>query len=609
MKKTKIIAAVVLSAAICTATFAAAGCGNSAPKSEQTDLSNYAHALDSEFAKSVGIAVTNEYGDINTLTKMNWKNFSFLNGSFVKVTEPSTSGSDTKYTLYDVENNKAVETGNLNIDDQYTSGITYYILTKSRTTDPSTGATTTTYKYLSPTGTQLGNGVISISSQGSAQLPAMTRVGTNCYVKGEEGTFDVYKFTVYNAQLQATDYFYAYDQTADGIVWKSIGSEDYSFTDFTYVHGADLGLEKIEINGKNARYPNLVSDGYYYTMDTDGSSGYAANSSLTFYDKTGNKTGNVTIENGSVIATIGNYIYYIEQEAVSADATSGYNVEYAAGSYSNFVSKMNWNIYRYDYVNGAGSAEKIETNYVLGNVYPLYNYSTNKFDKLYAVAYEKKDGVAIMSSPATATKKLVLDENLKVSVDLTGNSINPQGMYKLSDTRYLSGNTLYNENFEAIAQMPSSSVAVWENAKLIVARSSSTTCFVDYDGKIEYVVGSSYTLYKDVVVTSNAVYSSANYNGKSIEDIISYNQSNGETVSSLGGGVLLYKKTPVKTGDSITGYSYTIYDITGKQLGKVDNCSTYSNVSATSCGDKYIVTVNGVNTTEGGTESVYYIAG
>ncbi len=614
MKKAKIAAAVILSAAMCTAAVAVAGCSQPQPEpeTEKFEISNYAHALDSAYAKKSGIldlAENNTYKTIGTFAeKTSWKDVTVLDNSsgFADVTNNDADVGNEKpatHTLYDLNKDKAVEAGNAqiekkNLPSSYSPTYSYYELTKP-TGEEADGSTT--YKYIAPDGSVLGSGNIVVAAMGTK--PEITSVASSVFVKGEkeDEVFSVYKFTEYHPTDEnpsaKTEYYYALGKDDNGnIIWKKIDKDGYSQTPYVYEHGKNLGIYKYEVVDSEA-YPDAELAGYHYTVEGNMYESYVYNCALTYYDGSDEKLGSVDILNGAVIGQMGNYVYYATITPVSSEATTGYN--FVIDSYSQ--SKYDYKLFRYDFVNGAESSEELTTDYIvmpkrisrdseapLSDCYTsLYNYSADKFDKMTVSVCEKIDGVAYVNEYSTERTYLI-DESGEVEMDLTNKSIDLANTYKLSDTRYLCGMNIYDENLAPISQVPeiassaSINVGVMPDSQRVVIYGGEygggMWMLASYDGTIDFCImyGSNVphayngSVAVDMGGGTFVIYSSAAPKGKTVDELL--NKGEKDTVGNIG-GKLLWKKTPVDGSEAPALYNYTIYDLTGKALKTFNNCT------------------------------------
>lgn len=596
MKKAKIVAAVVLAAAVGTTTLVAACGSDKDVKGKEFNISDYAHALDSEYAKGERYDYSSQVNANDAYTKLTKKNYkhveTFSNTNYVKVTVKHEDSADT-YTLYDVKGDKELVTGCSSISNKSVNG--YYnfqcfIIGKNNNDK-------TEFQLVGP------DGSIYNKKLTSEEIGTIDFERVNSYYDEDKNLLEFFKMTYKDyddeGEFKDVEVYFCYSKDTDGVVsFKEVKEEDTEEpASSDYAAGTQLGLIKIDL-GNSDYFPGNNLEGYKATVEGIYSKTY------TLY-KDSTTVGSFTIENGEAVGWAGNYVYYYEVEAVDADATSGYNYEEV--SQYGAVKKANYTYYRLDFVNN-GEPEEVKTNYIITDLgTALYNYSTKTYDKIYvSKAYKKVNGVVVVND-TSKIYSLVLDDEFHVSADLSGKNIgNPSNVYKLKDNRYLSGNCILDGELNTVTQLESYGY-VWEDQKLVVGTveddyGRDNTIFVDYDGKV--VIEPSYgqlSVYGDVAYSSNGkFYSAKNPSGIKLDKLVKADKTKGETVSRRAGYILKY--TPVEkevTIDSytqtVTSYTVTFYDYTGKQLGSIGNIEKYgwndAEISFDSVGGKVIVTV------------------
>lgn len=597
MKKAKIVAAIVLAAAVSTTTLAAA-CGKNdsgnTKQGKEFSLANYAHALDSAYAKKYGTdysKITN--AAFTKVTKKNYTAVQSLGGGFVRATVKTTDG--TTYTLYDVKNDKELFTGCNTITSNRISGSSYsfyyYVLGKLNNS-------VNEYQIVGPNGKLVVNKTFT-----SAEASYINFSYQTGYTDEDNTRYEFFRLTYREYEDNGFDYetvekYFSYSFDKEGeIVWNVVTEDDLEKpVNSDYKAGSQLGLKKVKL-GNSEIFPSSW-DGITWTVE-----GYASKT-YTFY-KGDTKTSSFSIENGEMIGMVGNYVYFSEVVPVSAEATEGYNHEYTDNG---ATIKENWTLYRFDFVRGE-KPQEVKTDYVASaeDASSLYNYSAKEFDRLFVTATKKVNGVAV-ESDSSKEYRLVVDEDFNISADLSAKSVSSTRVYKLKDNRYLAGSNIVDGDFNVVATLPGSYVTVWAEQGLLVC---SNNMLVDFDGKVAVEPSNgSLSFYGDAAYNSYAhkIYSKKNPSGIKIDKLIAVNEDKGETVEYDNG--VLVKKTPVANTDTgLTTYTYTVYDLNGKQLGKIENLTTGS-ASFDTIGGKLVLTAYVyTNVTTYATESVCWIVG
>ena len=433
-------------------------------------------------------------------------------------------------------------------------------------------------RFCGPDGTLLTNDSVYVAPNASAIGLFSTETHT---LKGERDSVIVYVFSYYATDLQGyvvggeiTKYF-TYLEGADGQrVWKEISAADLDpesgENNGDYSVGREPSGSKTPLSAlfgiNEADYPTRpYSD---YSVSYEGTS--AASRTYTFWNKN-EKTGSVTIENGSYVGIAGDYLFFYELTPVSADAARGYNLQYSLGGA--IPEKAQYTLYRYNFVKNK-KPKKVNTKYViLGNADDvLYNYDSGSFDRwITDSAYKIKDGVAVINS-FSKRYKLLLGENGTVSMDLSNKNDVGTDFYRLTDNRYLAGNTIVDGALETVARLQSVP-RLWKSAELLQVSTSEGYAFVDFTGKVAIppIASNTFYYFDNVLVAGvNGDYSvfSARYpKGRPVDDIVGC-ESDAETVIPLfaSGYNLLVKRTAVTDEDGLT-YSYKFYNLDGYQIG------------------------------------------
>lgn len=589
MKKFKALAAVALVAAVGTVAFAActknddAGTGG---LKGSFNIANYAHPLDSEYAKNhlsdysntsyvnkaYTYAAEKNYASISTIS------YSDFVTARVETKDQQTGNTITTYTLYDIKNDKELITGLEYGPNSHRVGshynITYYDFPKNVETVTDSGYTSTSiyYMFVGPDGKPITDELFKYSSD--------LRVAFETSYKDENGIWlDFFKIShATNSGGAEVVKYYCYSENNGEISWKEVSRDALEAPqiddDSDYKAGTQLGLTKQKIM-TSADYPSHNYEGIEYTVEGSLTQTY------TYY-KNGNKLSSISVTQGDIIGYLGDYVYYMEAELVSVDATGGYNLEVNTG---NTVIKTNARLYRYDFIHGKDLKEVSMGDYVVLDAQMLYNYSTGKFDTLVAQACKKVNGVAVAS---TNYSLIVINEKGEVAADLSGTNLgnlSSFNVYKLNENRYLTGSYILDGKCNTVAQSPYS-MTVWAEKNLLRC---SNNMFLDYDGKvvIEPISGT-FRFYGDAACADydNKIYSIANPSGVELKDIISVNESKGES-AYIESGVIVKQTSVIYAGMTERAYTYTIYDLTGKQLGSIKN-TTSSTLSLSTMSGKLV---------------------
>ena len=393
MKKAKVVAAIVLAAAVGTTAFAVAcgdnGNGSYTKQGKEFNLADYAHTLDSAYAKE-NLNDYSESGNVHDAwskaTKKNYKSMSANSGAFVIATVENGSKS-----LYDIKNDKELFSGYYDIlsDNYYYSNyrVVYYGLIKEKGEGYE-------YSYVGPDGKLLTSYKFD-KEYFTSYLNDLSWSMVNSYYDENNNRVEVYSMSYYDESKEegVTKYFSYSKDKDNNLVWKEIKEDEINGpeADSDYSAGTQLGLVKIDLVEEltdSENFPTSNYAGIEYTKEGNNAKTY------TYY-KNGNKISTLALGvYDSVICHVGNYVYYSSVVPVSADATDGYNYE---ATYNNTTSKGNYTLYRYDFINGAEKAEEVKTDYIIvGDVSVLYNYSSQTFDKVVVPrAIKKINGIAI----------------------------------------------------------------------------------------------------------------------------------------------------------------------------------------------------------------------
>lgn len=600
MKKRNVAMAIVLAAAVGTASLAA--CGGNKNKGGEFNLSDYAAPLTLEAIQQS--CLTNQSFYSEAFTKIAKKDFTGITdfGGFYNSLAVVTvkDGENTTYSLYDLKQDKVLFSSCTNIQRKYAGSMAYYMLTETANEE-------TTYRFVGPDGKLLVNK--SFKDQNSFTLTTADEYqGGDYYVNGCRATIYQAEYAADEAQSdnKTLIYFASYTDEDENQVWVGVMQNEISDENDSDREDDCFGLEKMKFlpEGAEAAYPGNDIDDYYITLDgqTDG----LVNGTIKFYNGKDENTATYTIENGMYLGEsfpilCGDYFFMYEEEAVSPSATKGYNKE-TVNSFG-LSEKTNYTYYRLNYKED-GKKEKLESEYIINAAYPLYNYKEKKFDKFYAECYKMEKGVAFIGE-ATRTYKLVLDENFNVCADFTSKTFVPYGLIKLADDRYFSevdSPVIFYQDGGVAAQLPDDQYYIWQEENLLV--SSSTGMAVDYDGYVviepitHSYISSSVKYYGDSAYYNGKIYNRNNRTGCEYDVLIQPNE--GEEVNCSDG--VIYKKTPVKDtdGEQIKSYTYTVYDLKGEVLGVIENVANTLTFSLH--GDMLVVTGQ-IKVTTGETET------
>lgn len=599
MKKLHTVAAIALAAALGTATLAA--CSGKNLGAEKFNLSDYAHPLDSVYAKEhlADYADTAYVNDAyTTLTQKNFSDLSVVgsvNGASFAFAEVAAGNSAITYTFYDVKNDKELFTGlymcSVNTVRNYGhyNDIYFYSLVKKVELPEWTlpeYPTRQEYKiqYAGPDG-QLLTGEEFTTTHLISSMSEFVWMSYEKSFQDKDGAwFDFFSVYYHSEKFgTAVERYFCYYEDDDGFTWKEV-SEDYvegleeesgTGSDSDHKAGTQLGLPREKISVNNEDYPVNNYKGIEYTVEGGPTKTY------TFY-KNDSELSSISVANGEILGYVGDYVYYTQTEYVSATATKGYNLEINSGEGD--VVKANVKLYRYNFVKDKSLKEISMDDYVILSGQALYNYSSNKVDALIAAAYKTVDGVAVVNAQPSM---VVLNEKGKVIADLSGTEIynlRNVEIYKLSGNRYLAGSYILDSRCKVVAQLPYGAT-VWAEKSLIKCNNNM---FLDYNGKIvvEPSVGILH-FYGDAAYSTydNKIHTIYDPSGVDLNEIISVDEERGETV-------YVYEGVIVKR--SIVGqiaYTYTLYDLSGKQLGSTIEYATSASLSFSKMGEMLIAKV------------------
>lgn len=550
MKKIGTAVAIFSATALGLTMFAACGKNDDSNRSASPsyaafDVTDYAHPLDSAYAKANLVRVSTQKAP-TAMVKKNYTDISKI-GDFAKATVTDAENKNT-YVLYDAVNDKELFTGLSSVStvSSYANN-TIYIYVLGETKDE-----VTTYKIASPDGKVIVSG-LETSEVDFSRESSYSENGINYYVMSLSYTKD---------EKTVTKNF-AYNKTEDKIIWKEITeipSDGYEI-------GEVLSPKRPLIN--TALYPDCTDALKDYEVVSDGTTGYQT---LTFY-KDDNVTGSLTIDGGSVLGYVGDYIFYVRGTYVPSDSTSGYNMEYPQ-----YQAKGNIELYRYNVVEG-GEAEKLNVNYApSGSGSSLYNYSTNKFDRLLINAQVTSvNGIYISGNPS---KTVVIDESGTIQAQVNGRGMDYNRVIKLTDTTFLSYNSGYSgtnyivdKNLATVATL--SGVSLWEEQSLLVCEDVA----VDFNGKaaVNLPYSGNVTKFDSAFVSVEGssyngiatVYSKKYPNGKLVTDIV----AGEEHQVMYAYGMILKAVTSEDVPQTIT---MTAYTLEGNKIGSDMTVSTSS---------------------------------
>ncbi len=558
MKKAAILAT-VLAAALCAAPLAACDEEGAAPivsaphavtvDGKAFNAADYALALPAN--KTTGGEYYGQIPEFKTMQKLSLQlsAMSYDGNTLDVAKEVGTGENAGKYRLYDLRNAKSLEGWYSRIS---TFNYTPFIYLESEENDD------TTYLVAYPTGelvtTKAFDNLDSFSpNSGSIRIE-------NRYVQ-------YYSLTYATTDTALETVYVGY---VDG-AWKKLTEAE--------VHPQASGYEIGDVLLTKTPLLNLDTYPDYIYKDYSASAEGNSDGSVIKYTlyKNDQALNSITVYNNNALGMIGKYFYYYEMQAVNQDATSGYNVESSYG-------KANAVLHRFNIVENKD--EVVDADYFFERQYSsnsltLYNKTANDADKLVVSAYQEVNGVALVSDFAPRYT-LVIDDEAKVSADLTGKGIS-SSLYRLSDNRYLSGNIILDKNLSMVASLPSSNLCVWEEQSLIFCEGNLSSTAepklfaVDFDGKVvmagmQYWRGTYGVVCGDGFLTSNrdgdlAVFSKSTPTGKTLEEILGV-----EEYGTLG-DILLYVNAEG---------TYTFYTIAGKEIGEFEG--NVSGSSAILCG-------------------------
>lgn len=542
MKKIGTAVAIFSAAALGLTMFAACGKNDgenrsASPTYAAFDVTNYAHPLDSAYARANLERLSTQKAP-TAMVKKNYTDIAAL-GDFAKATVTDAEGKKT-YVLYDAVNDKELFTGlsSLSTVSAYPNN-TIYIYVLGETKDE-----VTTYKLAGPDGKVIVSGLETTAGVDFSRESSYTENGINYYVMSLDYTKD---------EKTETKNF-AYNKTEDKIIWKEITeipSDGYEI-------GEVLSPKRPLINTE--LYPDCTDALKDYEVVSDGTTGYQT---LTFY-KEDAVTSSLTIDGGSVLGYVGNYLFYVRSTYVLSDSTSGYNMEYPQ-----YRAKGNIELYRYNVVEG-GEAEKLNVNYApSGSGSSLYNYSTNKFDRLLINAQVTSvNGIYISGNPS---KTVVIDETGTIQAQVNGRGMDYNRVIKLTDTTFLSYNSGYSgtnyivdKNLATVATL--SGVKLWKEQSLIVCNNVA----VDFNGKAAVNLPYSGTVTKfdsafvsvegSIYNSVATVYSKKYPNGKLVTDIVT-----GEEHKVNYANGMIFKA--ITDGDASGIIAMTAYNLDGVKIG------------------------------------------
>lgn len=575
MKK-QVALAVILAAALCIAPLAACA-EQKDPAGKAFNMADYVTELPDSLTAESYFQSTPDFASVKRIDGLKLQWFNDYNYNYPVAEERGTGENNGLSRLYSLKEEKAVSGWYNRI---LTSHTPFLILLKQD--DSSDGSYSNVFQIATPAGRVFPSEPLPYEYYNSLDLSG-------------GGYYDP---DIGDMRLQ----WYGISYTAaDGVVqteyvgyangeWKDLSAEDVGLTSSSssgiYQPGDTLGIPKTPLADPDT-YPNYIYKDYSYTRE--GNNGAYR---FTFY-KGESKLGSVTVFGGLMLGVVGKYFYYYEAEAVSAVAENGYNVEYAEG-YS--TQKANMTLCRYDFT--SGKTEKVERNYFYATsgssssmiASALYNKRTNDFDHLTVRAFQKTDGVAVVSD-VSPCYTFILDDEALISFDLTAKSISSSSFYQLSEERFLSGTTILDKEMNTVAHLPSynNSPKVWKAQSLILVSAASSECFaVDYNGKV--VIAGISSLNSCIISGGNLVakgqsgetlvFSKTAPTGKTLNEVIGAEKS--AFISSANGLLFI--------GDDNV---YIFYSCGGKKIGEFTG---YVNVSSGAAyGAKYFCTATDEN--------------
>lgn len=584
MKKTKIVASIVLAAALGTATLAACGGGGSGKKIENNfDFTNYAHPLDSAYAeKTLSFCENNNnsyFGAYTSVNRMNYKSLTKLSASstwadnYGIATVEDSEGNQTK-TLVNVKTNTEVLSGYTGIQENSSNGTITFGLTKKN-------AETGEHEYYlaGPDGKLLFTAPQKSSSDYTFELVKSVRNENDFFTNFYKVTY-VSEYATEGENKEA-ELFFKQAPTEDGYTWgASTEKEAEDAKDYNAYGAGTVYAEResvLDLMGySDEMFPKSQLVGYEYSMVQSGSA-----MGLTLF-KDGEKKASLEINGGYPLTVIGNYFYYYEMNPIDSDAKSGYNLETVISS---AVLKFDYHLYRYDFINAAEKPEEVKTDFVsvsMDTPNSLYNYNDDNFDRAFLAVYEKIGGVAIVGS--NGIRQLVLDENFKPVADLSGKAYTAN-TYRLNDNSFLvtgrSQNYIIDKDYTVLSEFSGSNIAIWKAENLIRIPTDSgmysAAMFVDFDGKvaIEGVQTTNTLIYGDSLAVRNStsssympeytIFNKANPSGIEAAKLVKATKE--DQVVVINGAIL--KVTP-KDAELMTT-NITVYDLAGKQIGTIEN--------------------------------------
>ncbi len=590
MKKLAPAVAVLAAAAIGLSTFAACAKKDnndnnaSTPTSyEAFDVTNYAHPLDSAYAKEKLTRIQNDAVAPSKIVKKSYREVVELRGPFVKVVL-----DDGSAILYDIENDKELYKGltSLSIGNSCNvDGEDVYVYYLGETKDE-----VQTYSLVGYDGKVIDSGL--------TLEDHYTLTNTRQTYTEDEVTYTVLSLT-YTKDEKEVEKLFAYNHTKGVYTWKSLS--EVPEPEYPYDIGESLSPAEEIYNSE--LYPDNTSSlkDYEYVSDTTSSS-----ETLTYY-KNGQVANTITLNGAERLGYVGDYLFYTQLTYVSSDATSGYNYEVGVSGIP-MTRKAYSELYRYNVVEG-GDPEKLDVDYVvvsdaISRAY--YNYSTNKFDSLLVEVGQKTNGVYVQDNP---TMYYIIDENGEVQSQVKGNA-NVFDIYKLSDSTFLAGRSIVDKNLATLATIPYNNVDLWEEQSLLVAQDGNNTIAIDFDGKIAMNLPNLYSpsgykvnVYDTAIVmtissgysgNTDVIYSKKNPNGKLVTEIVKEANEN-EHVQYLDGFIVKMEQPDMETQIA----TVTAYTLDGVKIG--DMTVSTSAGSPTKIGNSYVI--KGVENDK----TVYYI--
>ena len=528
--------ATMLAATLFTLPLAACGGASNAVKQngEKFVIADYALDLDGVTAEYKGYA-----HDDPDLTKQFYRMTPISGASFSG--EPELMMCN--YGLYNVKSNTYPDGNNTYEEISYVSGTPFLKMRASLESEE--------YYFAAPTGQRIRDWPYYSYQTSSGAL--------------SNGS------TYYKLTLSEEEAFYwTYDKTAQE--WKELTAEEATGTKDTgeYQVGDTVGVKKYPVSNLvfgSGEVPEeyIYADISYAIEKGNGATRY------TFY-RAGEKVGSFSMYGEYTLGIIGKYFYFYEIEAVSTDSLGGYNFESFFSSNGSQVFKGNIALYRFDITSGALGLVNPSYFYlpISSEASLLYNKTKHDADKAVVNAVKKVNGIFVLNELST-TYRLIIDENAKVSVDLTDKPIDENAkFYQLGENAYLSGNLVLDGDMNTVVQLPGDGL-VWRSQGLIISRPTTSTAIVtDYEGKVvipEFTITKSYSDQLSVSGKNIVGYLDG------VQAVFSAEYPDGRTLSEVTGdwnSTLTAAYGMIMATDDTTT---TFYDLSGAYYGSFNGVS------------------------------------